>query len=52
MLYRQSARRLLNLALAEGWAAWVDMWEARRHALRWLRECANRLRTPRLADAF
>jgi len=51
-LRRQVARRILHQGLANGWAAWHDMWRARRYAHERLRTTANRLRTPQLAAAL
>ena len=51
-LQRQVGRRILNQGLANGWAAWHDMWRARRYAHERLRATANRLRTPQLAAAL
>ena len=52
LLRRQSMRRMLNAALADGWSAWFSMWEARVYAKNRLREVANRLRAPELSAAF
>ena len=51
-LRRQVGRRILNQGLANGWAAWHDMWRAGRYAHERLRTTANRLRTPQLAAAL
>jgi len=52
LLTRQFARRMKNAGLAHGWLAWLDMWSSRTYAVAKLRQVANRLRTPELADAF
>ena len=35
-----------------GWTAWTEQWNARRDAVEWMREVANRLRAPEMAHAF
>jgi len=52
LMHKQSARRLMNAGLLNAWCAWTELWEAKVYALRRLREAANRLTTPELADAF
>ena len=52
LLRRQAGRRMLYARLASGWAAWAELWEARRYALGRLRDVGNQLRTPGLTDAF
>ena len=51
-MHKQSARRLMNAGLLNAWCAWSELWEAKVYALKRLREAANRLTTPELADAF
>ena len=51
-LQRQVGRRILNQGLANGWAAWHDMWRARVLAMERLQWVSNRLRTPALESAF
>ena len=52
LLRRQSVRRLLNAALADGWSAWVELWAARTDAKRKLRLAARSFRSPGISDAF
>ena len=52
LLYRRTSRRMLHHDLARGWAAWESLWQARSHALWWMREARNRLQRPGLAVAF
>ena len=42
---RGAGRRLLFADLADGWSAWVELWEAKRHAMRRLREVGDRRRS-------
>ena len=49
---RQSVRKLLNAALADGWSAWVELWVARSYALAHLRAVGNKLRSPEKASAW
>lgn len=51
-LRRQSMRRVLNADLANGWSAWVELWEAKSYALTRLREVGNKLRSPEMAFGF
>ena len=52
LLRRQSVRKLLNAALADGWSAWVELWVARSYALAHLRAVGNKLRSPEKASAW
>ena len=52
LMRRQVARRMLYADLANGWSAWLDLWQSRSYSLERLRECGNRLRKPELAHAF
>ena len=52
LMRRQFARRGMYADLAQGWAAWLSLWEARTHALGWLADCGQRLRKPELSHAF
>lgn len=52
LLQRQIARRIMYRAIARGWTSWVEMWEARTHALVWLRKAGNTMRKPDLSRAF
>ena len=52
LIRRQSVRRVLYRDLGLGWQAWLELYEARKHAMQCLRTAANRLRAPELADAF
>lgn len=52
LLKRQIARRMLNRELTRGWQCWVEMYEARVYAKKRLRECAQRLKAPEVAEAF
>lgn len=52
LLARQIARRVMYSSMARGWGAWVDMWEARRQALRWMREATNRMKRPLVYQVF
>ena len=52
LLRRQIGRRMLNASLANGWSAWVKLVDAKQYALKRLRDCANRLKSPVLAEAF
>ena len=52
VLKQKSARRLLNAGLANGWSAWLELWEAKTNAITRLREVANRLRKPEMSLAF
>ena len=52
LLRRQSVRKLLNAALANGWSAWVELWAARTDAKRKLRLAARSFRSPGISDAF
>jgi len=52
MLRKQAMRRVLNSGLTSGFAAWVELAEARVYALERLRQVGNRLRLPHLAMCF
>ena len=52
LLRRQVGRRMLNQGIANGWSAWVDLWEAKSYAMQRLRGVGNRFRSPELAEAF
>ena len=52
LLHKQSARRIMNRDLADGWLAWKELYDARTYAFQRLRQVAGRLRTPGLAWAF
>ena len=52
LLRRQMARRVLNRDISLGFGAWVEMWEARTHAMTTLRDVSNRFAKPDLATAF
>jgi chromosome segregation ATPase len=45
-------RRVLNRNLTLGWSAWLELWEAKTHAMDRLRQCGNRLHAPALANSF
>ena len=42
----------MHQGIANGWSAWVELWEAKTYAMSRLRECGNRLRKPELSLAF
>ena len=52
LLRRQSMRRMLNAGLANAWSAWFELWEAKTYSINRLRQCANKLKSPALSDAF
>ena len=52
LLARQITRRIMYSGMASGWTAWVEMWRARRDAMRQLRKAANRLKWPAIANSF
>ena len=52
LLRRQSVRRMLNRDLSWGWQCWLDLWEAKTYAMKRLRECAQRLKSPEMAEAY
>ena len=52
LLRRQSVRRMLHAGLSGAWMAWFKMWSAKSYAMTRLRQCANRLHSPKLSDAF
>ena len=52
LLRRQIGRRMFARDLSRGWTAWMEMYEAKRHAKNRLREAGNRLRAPSLSLAF
>jgi len=45
-------RRMMNAGIANGWAAWHELWAAKTYALRRLREVGNKLQTPELSNAL
>jgi hypothetical protein len=52
LLRRQSMRRILNRGLADGWSAWLELWQAKRYALDRLKQVGNQLRAPEKMNAF
>ena len=52
LLRRQVGRRMMNQGIANGWQAWIELWEAKTYAMNRLREVSNRFRSPELANAF
>ena len=52
ILHRQAMRRILNKDIANGFAAWQELWSAKTYARDKLRECANRLHAPELANTY
>ena len=52
LLRRQVMRRMMNQGIANGFTAWVELWEAKTYALNRLREVGNRLRSPEIFLAF
>jgi len=52
LLRRQSMRRILNRGLANGWSAWLELWQAKRYALDRLKQVGNQLRAPEKMNAF
>jgi hypothetical protein len=52
LVRRQVMRRMMNTSLASGWGAWHELWSAKVYAKQRLRECANRLKSPDLANAY
>ena len=52
LLHRQGVRRSIHRDLYGGWSAWVDHWQAGRHAHRRLEQAVHRLRAPSLSAAF
>ena len=52
LLRRQIARRMLQSGLNRGWAAWLELWNAKVYAITRLRECGSRIKAPELADTF
>jgi len=52
ILHRKASRRILNKDIADGFAAWYELWSAKTYARDKLRECANRLHAPALSQAF
>ena len=52
LMRRQVARRMLFQGLANGWAAWFELYSAKTYAMNRLKEAANRLRKPDVAGAF
>ena len=52
MFGRQVLRRILNQGISQAWTAWTEMWEAKIYAMQRLRQAANRLRLPAIAQAF
>lgn len=45
-------RRLLNQEITRGWAAWLELWEAKTYAMGRLRDCGHKLRDPGFASTF
>ena len=52
LLHRKASRRMLNKDIADGFAAWQEMWSGKTYAMGKLREVANKLHAPELAIAF
>ena len=52
LLRRQIVRRVMNAGLANGWAAWHELWSAKTYAMGRLREVGNRMNAPYLSGAF
>ena len=52
LVRRQIGRRMMSYLLSRGFAAWMEMWEAKLYTVGRLREVGNKLRTPALAGAF
>jgi len=52
LLRKQWARRMLHRDLANGWSAWLELWEAKVWATKKLRQCSHRFRRPELSVAF
>ena len=52
MLHRQALRRMLHAGIAAGFAAWLELADAKRYAISRLREVGNRLRAPAKAESF
>ena len=52
LVQKQMVRRMLYRDLADGFSAWSEHWHARVYAMDKLRQVANRMRTPELANTF
>ena len=52
LLRRQVGRRMMNAGLANGWAAWHELWSAKTYAMGRLQQAASRLKAPELARSF
>ena len=52
LLRRQIVRRVMNAGLANGWAAWHELWSAKMYAMERLREVGNHMNAPYLSAAF
>ena len=52
LLKRQVGRRMMNQGIANGWAAWYELWAAKTYAMEMLRKTGNRLRSPALSAAL
>ena len=49
LMRRQAARRMLSAGLARGFGAWLEFAGAKAYAMKRLRECGNRLKSPESA---
>ena len=49
---RQILRRILHRDLSLGWQCWLELWQARSHAMSRLHEVCTRFRAPELSKAF
>ena len=52
LVRRQMVRRIMNRDISLGFTAWQEVWQAKVYAMKRLRECANRLKSPDLLLAF
>ena len=52
LLHRQASRRILNKDIANGFAAWYELWSAKTYAMGRLREVGNKLHAPEMTGAF
>jgi len=52
LLRRQIGRRMMNSDIANGWAAWHELWSAKRYALGRLKSVARQLKAPELSQSF
>jgi len=52
LLRKQAVRRVMNAGMASGWAAWVELWEAKTYAMKRLRQVGNTLKAPEKLSAF